>query len=104
MQKYENLTKQKLKEFEEEFEYFFDTSSDKTKLKEIKEWISKNFIPKTKNNLDFEIVAGMYSVIQTQLSCIWNKISGKTTLADNNAKLLISKINILNDEILKRLG
>ena len=55
-------------------------------------------------NADLNLIAGMYAVLQCQLSCVWNKVSGKDRLANSDAEKLIPKIEMLNEEIERRLS
>ena len=73
--------------------------------KAIAEIISSPVEPEVKPaNADLNLIAGMYAILQCQLSCVWNKLSGKEALADNDAKHLIPKIELLNKELEKRLS
>lgn len=55
-------------------------------------------------NADLNIIAGIYAILQSQLSCIWNKISGKERLANKEAEELIIKIKAFNEELGRRLS
>ena len=55
-------------------------------------------------NDDFAIIACMYAILQTQEAAIWNKISGKTTEANEMANKLIPQIEKVTQMIEKRLS
>ena len=55
-------------------------------------------------NVDFNLIAGMYAVLQSQLSCIVNYVAGNDKLANKIAEEITPKIKRLNKEIEKRLS